>query len=58
VNILFLVSLNKNFGGGDYSIFKFAEALAGRGHQVAIFYLGNNKIIRENAGLKLTIYRK
>src|SRR3989339_828838 len=34
-------------GGGDYSIFKFAEYLAKKGHEITIFTTANNSYIKE-----------
>lgn len=58
MQIVFLLSLRERFGGGDYSIFKFSEALAQRGHQVVVFYLGNQKVFGKEYIPTFKIYKK
>jgi glycosyltransferase involved in cell wall biosynthesis len=58
MQIVFLLSLKKRFGGGDYSIFKFAEALAKQGHQIVVFYLGNSKLLSQNGNPTFRVFRK
>jgi len=44
MNLLFLVDLQKRFfGGGVYSVYKFGESLAKRGHTIHMFWLGKHK---------------
>ena len=58
MQIVFLLSLKKRFGGCDYSIYKFAEALAEQGHQIIVFYLGNSKLISKNDNPTFKVYKK
>jgi glycosyltransferase involved in cell wall biosynthesis len=58
MQIVFLLSLKKRFGGGDYSIFKFAEALAKQGHRIVVFYLGNSKLLNQNENPTFKVYKK
>jgi len=58
MQIVFLISLKKRFGGGDYSMFKFAEALAKQGHQIVVFYLGNQKLLSQNINPTFKVFKK
>lgn len=58
MQVVFLLSLRKRFGGGDYSLFKFSEALAERGNKVAVFYLGNSSIYPQKSITTFEIFRK
>src|SRR3989338_691242 len=42
MNLVFTLNNSKLVGGGDYSIFKFAEYLAKKGHKVTVFASTNN----------------
>jgi len=44
MHIVFLLSLNNTLGGGNYSIYKFAETFALLGHTVAVFYVGKSAL--------------
>ena len=46
MHIVFLIKLNKKFGGGSYTKYKLAEALAERGHKVTAFYVSNSKLVQ------------
>ena len=48
MNLVFLINLNEDLGGGGYSIYKFAEALANRGNNVSIFYVSNKEFIKSD----------
>ncbi len=54
MNLLFLVS-NRHFGGGKYSIIKFAEALSKRGHKVTITCVKYPHYIKTGNNLQIKV---
>jgi len=46
MKLLFLIDNGKGIGGGDYSIFKFAEYLAKIGNEIKIFALVENEFFK------------
>jgi glycosyltransferase involved in cell wall biosynthesis len=59
MNLLFLVDLQRrSVGGGVYSLFKFAEALAGLGHQVDFFWIDEPRLFRVNEALNLSLHTR
>lgn len=47
MKLLFTLDNTTKFGGGDYSIFKFAEYLSYLGHEITIFTTTENNYIKE-----------
>jgi len=41
MNILVLINLDRSFGGGGYSVYKYFEYFAKRGHRVHLLYVTN-----------------
>jgi len=52
MKLIFIINNAKFIGGGDYSIFKFAEHLASRGHDVTIFTSVKNAFTSKLANKK------
>lgn len=56
MDLVFLMNLNQKFGGGGYSVFKFAEYLARLQHNVLILYVTHPEFLKKQRQIpKLTI---
>ncbi len=56
MNLIFILDNSKILGGGEYSIFKFAEHLGKIGHKIVIFATTKNQIFKIENSKSFTVY--
>ena len=58
MHIVFIIEFGRSIGGGDYSIFEFAQNLANLGNKIIIFVETGMKLPPTNGSLNLKIYTR